>query len=82
MKFFIAVAFLFAAACAAPQEQSELFYPLKDFYEYMQCVPKTADEATKKHGCEAVWGEYRQNFLNKVTDFENCAKLPTNKADA
>lgn len=83
MKLFVAVTFLFAAVCAAPHDQSELHYPLRDMYSYMQCVPKKADELTKEHGCQFVWEEYRQDYIDMVTDFEDCAKQSTeNEADA
>ncbi|XP_055320389.1 uncharacterized protein LOC129577426 [Sitodiplosis mosellana] len=77
MKFFVAVAFLFAAVCATPHDQSELSYPLRDIYTYMQCVPKEADKSTKIHGCNDAWEEYRQDYLDMITDFEECANRPT-----
>lgn len=83
MKLFVAVTFLFAAVCAAPYDQPELGYPLRDMYAYMKCVPEQADESTKIHGCQDIWEEYRQDYLDMVTDFEDCTKRPTeNEADA
>lgn len=84
MKLFVVVAFLFAAVYAASHDQPEgLSYPLRDFYEYMQCVAKTSTETAKVYGCQAVWEEYRQNYLDTVTAFQDCAQQPTeNEADA
>lgn len=82
MKLFVTVTFLFAVVCAAPHDQPELGYPLRDFYAYMKCVPKQADIYTKIYGCQAIWKEYRQDYLDMVTDFEDCAKRPEKEADA
>lgn len=83
MKLFVFVTVLFSTVFAAPYDQNELDFPFRDMYDYMKCVPEQADRYTKKYGCQNTWNEYRQGYLDAVTDFENCANSPTvNEADA
>lgn len=83
MKFIIVVSFLFMTIHAKPFEvfyNSTLDYPFRDFYAYMQCVPTQIDTFAMELDCETEWNEYRENYLDTIEEFADCAQLEDKNA--
>lgn len=85
MNFFVTLSFVLALAYAKPFEKfydSELDYPFRDFYAYMQCVATQIDTYAMEYDCETEWNEYREEYLKTITEFDECNNIEDkNKVD-
>lgn len=85
MNNFVILSFVLALTHAKSFEtfyNSELDYPFRDFYAYMQCVPAQIDTYAMEYDCETEWNDYREEYLKTITQFDDCNNLEDkNKVD-
>lgn len=75
MGVLFVIAFLFAVTSARVPDfvNCELSAPFNDFYKYLQCIPIQIDQYSMEYDCEPIWDEYRGEYLNTITAFEDCS---------
>ncbi|XP_055320391.1 uncharacterized protein LOC129577428 [Sitodiplosis mosellana] len=77
MKVLIAVTFLLAVTVSNARVYQfvnrEFGVPFDDYYNFLECALTQIDQYAMELDCESLWDKYRQNLINKTTDFGDCS---------